>query len=510
MPKIDIKAFSKDPLAFFDALTVPSAFGPKQFGGIMAPHQREWFEAIAPSLLAVAAGEKPPITRFWTERSKGASKNSDCGLCLLWLLSFCPHKLDMECGASDRDQSAELKKAIVDVIRLNGWLSDRIDVQAWTLLCKSTGSQCSIISSDVASAHGSRPDILVCNELSHVQKEEFCQNLLDNSSKKPRGLVIICTNAGFQGSWQMNWRKIAQESPRWHFNQFSQPAPWLGDEELEEARRRNSNARFRRLFWGDWVSQSGDAFDQADIDASVDPSLSPHRSKQENWIYTAGLDLGVKSDHSALVILASNRETLEIRLVYARNWKPDPKSRRVDLMAVEAAILDAHRNFNLASCHYDPYECRLMAQRLELQRVRMAEMKFVGANLNEMASCLLDTFRSHRIKMYPHQGLIDDLSRLFIEEKSYGHRLSAVRNESGHADLATALAICLPAAVAEAGRVPISIGVWSDGDQGTSAFEQAMRAMEYKNEELQQEQEWLSQPDNDQDDMREAFRLCGR
>src|SRR5690606_18133481 len=98
------------------ALTIPSAHGPMPFKDCMADYQRHWFGAIAPSLLAVSRGEKPPIGRFWTERTKGASKDTDAGCCLLWLLAFSRAKLDMQVGAADRDQAAELKKAIADVI----------------------------------------------------------------------------------------------------------------------------------------------------------------------------------------------------------------------------------------------------------------------------------------------------------------------------------------------------------------------------------------------------------
>src|ERR1043165_5689139 len=114
-----LKQFKSDPLAFFNALIIPSALGVHPFAEAMADHQRDWFKAIAPALLAVAAGEKPPIGRFWSERTKGGSKDSDCACVLLWLLAFSPFKLDMIVGAADRDQAGELKKAAADILRLN-------------------------------------------------------------------------------------------------------------------------------------------------------------------------------------------------------------------------------------------------------------------------------------------------------------------------------------------------------------------------------------------------------
>jgi phage terminase large subunit-like protein len=453
--RIPIEQFAADPLAFFAALTIPSAHGPARFSDVWADYQVEWFRAIAPSLLAVARGEQPPIGRFWVERTKGGSKDSDCALCLLWLLAFSPRKLEMQIGAADKEQAGEMKKAAHDVLRLNPWLASRIESQLWTLLCRATGSECSIVASDVAGSHGARPDIVVMNELSHVTKEEFAQNLLDNASKKAHGLVIVATNSGFKGTWQERWRTIARDSERWHVHTFSQPAPWISPAELAEAERRNSRSRFRRLFWGEWVSQSGDALDEVDIQAAINPNLQPGLLRQGDF-YVAGLDLGIKHDHSALVVLAGSHQSLQLRLVEATSWAPDPSTGKVSLMRIEDAVLAAHGRYGLRVVGFDPYQAELMAQRLTARRVPMEQMQFSGSNLNRMASTLLEVFRSRRLELYNHPRLIDDLGRLNIEERSYGFRLSATRDESGHADLATALAIALPLAVDVASK-PIRI-----------------------------------------------------
>lgn len=508
MPKVDLQKFALDPLAFFAALTIPSAHGPAKFADVMAEHQREWFQAVAPSLIAVAAGKQPPIGRFWTERTKGASKDSDCACVLLWLLAFSPRKLDMEVGAADRDQAAELKKAAADILRLNDWLAKRIDVQSWTLLCKATGSECNIIATDIAGSHGSRPDIVVVNELSHNSKEEFSQNLLDNASKKPRGLVIVATNAGYQNTWQAQWRTMAQQSDRWHFHAYTQPAPWLSDEEVEEAARRNSEARQQRLYWGVWVAQSGDALDAEDIAAAINKQLKPNLTRPSaSEFYVAGMDLGIKQDHSALVIIAASRNTLQLRLVSAQSWKPDRHTGKVDLKEVEGAVLAAHHRYRLRKVGYDPYQAQLMAQRLEQQKVPMSEMTFTGQNLNRMASTLLDVFRSRRLELFNHKPLIEDLGRLTIEEKSYGHRLSATRNDSGHADLATALAIALPIAIEELDTPTYAIGALTqqsaDSLSGTSYFQRFLRHKKDFDREH-------SRPSDDDAEWRAIMKACGR
>jgi hypothetical protein len=122
----------------------------------------------------------------------------------------------------------------------------------------------------------------------------------------------------------------------------------------------------------------------------------------------------------------------------------------------------------------------------------MREMTFTGKNLNLMASTLLDVFRSRRLQMYKHDALVADLSRLTIEEKAYGYRLSAIRNEHGHCDLATALAIALPIAVGEADNLPnilqVMFGPGASDYTSTTPFAQHVREFEERQREYEEEQ----------------------
>ena len=119
-----------------------------------------------PALLAVARGTKPEIGKFWWEATKGASKDSDLAVCLLWMLAFAKRPLLCQVGAADKDQAAELLKAAKDVLYLNPWLAKRVRIQSWQILCDATSSSAEIIAADVAGSHGARPDVLVINELS--------------------------------------------------------------------------------------------------------------------------------------------------------------------------------------------------------------------------------------------------------------------------------------------------------------------------------------------------------
>jgi phage terminase large subunit-like protein len=444
-----IRRYAADPMEFFEDVAIPGADGPVRFGDAMAEFQREVFAEIAPCLLAVAAGRRPPRRGFWIERTKGGSKDSDIGLCLVWLLLFSPRPLTMEAGADDQDQSKEMYLAMQDLQRLNPWIGDRLTFYKNQVLCKRTGSTLDFLTTDATGAHGSRPAVTVCNELSHVGNRDFISTMMDNASKIPGNLTIIATNAGFLKSWQHVWRQKYRHNPRWFFQKVARPAPWISADDVEEAKSRNTASRFNRLWWGVWTGE-GDALDPADVDACC--TLGGPGEWQPGWIYASGLDLGVKNDHAALVVLGAEAGSGRVALADCQSWAPGP-SGQVDLVAVREAQLDAHRRFGLFWCGFDPSQALLMAQELALEGLPMQEVTFGGKNLDTMARDLLSTFRNRRIDLYPDDLLIEDLHRLTIVERRYGYKLEAVSDERGHADRATALAIVLPMMLLES-QVP--------------------------------------------------------
>ncbi len=304
-----IKRYSAAPLAFIAELMIPGARGPVRFGDAMADFQRETFAALAPALLAVACGSKPPIGRYWIERTKGGSKDSDLACAILWLVAFTRRPLTGQVGAADADQADELRRAAVAILRLNPWLEQRVEIRASEVRSHATESIVEIIAADKAGSHGARPDVLILNELSHVTRQEFAENLLDNAAKVPHGLAIIATNAGFTDTWQERWRAIAKTSGRWAFHQFTQPAPWLDPAEIAEAERRNSRSRYLRLWWGVWSTGGGDALDADDLAAAFDATARPLISTEPEFGFAAGLDLGIRRGHAAITVLGFNWAT---------------------------------------------------------------------------------------------------------------------------------------------------------------------------------------------------------
>lgn len=447
------KQSEKDFMCFARGLVIAAASGPKVFERCMAPFQRECFESLAPNLDKLRNGEMPKRKRYWIERTKKGSKDADLGLIMCWLIAFPRRPFYIQVGAANRTQSAIVKERIVHLLYNNPWLNDYIEVIQWQVrsrLKMISGlpmASLDIMSSDISGAHGGTPDLLVINELSHVQKWEFVENLMDNADGVPQGMVIIATNAGFKGTKAEIWRNNSVKSFDWQVHVLDRPAPWHSKEMLVDAKNRNSPSRYSRLWNGIWASGKGDALLEEDIEKCFNLE-GPCLEKEFGWDYIAGLDIGISHDRSGLVVLGVNMVEQRIKTVWWKTWAPLTRTGEVDLKDVEDECRKVHSTYNISGLWYDPTEARLMAQRLKVT-IPMRKMVFTPGNLSSMAESLIQVMSSGKLSCYDDfEGTLRrDFGKFNIVEKPYGYRLEAVSDEFGHADVGTALVIALPAAI---------------------------------------------------------------
>jgi hypothetical protein len=200
------------------------------------------------------------------------------------------------------------------------------------------------------------------------------------------------------------------------------------------------------LWEGQWVPESGDALSTSDIEAAV-TLAGPTPSREAGFSYFAGLDIGIKRDHTSLVLIGSHYLTRRLKLCLVRDWKP-PAGGKVDLGAVQSEAQRVCGEFG-SVLYIDPSQAELMGQNLESRGVGIELVPFVGKTLNEMASNVIECFTDHTIDLYPCPELLDDLRRLQLKETPAGWRLVPARTASGHGDRATALALAVLAAKRE-------------------------------------------------------------
>jgi len=143
-------------------------------------------------------------------------------------------------------------------------------------------------------------------------------------------------------------------------------------------------------------------------------------------------------------------------LVYTRVWRPS-KGTKVDLQEIEDTLAELHVRFCFRALYYDPWQATHMASRLQsgglgrmIERradrkasLPMIELPATGQNLQRIASAVIEAFNDGRIELYHEPDLRRDLTRLRVEERPYGFRLTSPRDATGHGDLGTAFSLGL-------------------------------------------------------------------
>ncbi len=456
-----VAAYATDPMAYFADSIIPAGDGDSRLGDVWADFQIEAFRVLADCMLAVAAGRKPPYRGLWIERTKGASKDSDVGLALMWLLLFSVRPQTIELGADDLDQILETYKAMKDDLRLNPWKASRVTAFRRKISNTETGSECLFLACDDSGSHGSRPSVTVCNELSHVGNDTFTQTMMDNADKISRNLVIIATNAGELATWQHKWREDYRTDPDWWFQKVDIVAPWIDPKNVAGAKRRNPPGRFARLWEGIWGTPGGDAIPATSIERAIKHD-APMTWRPPEWHAGGiGVDLGLVSHHASLVVVLGCYEQQAVRVALVRDFPPP-----VDLEDVYQGILSAGQQFGVRFLAYDTWEMARLSQQLAGRGFDIEPCRPTPRILTRQSATMREVFREGTIELY-HGGdadlLIEDMYSTRVIIKSYGERLDWPENEHGHCDRAAAMANILPHVAAGMAEAPESQEEYWDG-----------------------------------------------
>lgn len=461
----DLRRWAGSPMEFFQDCIVPGVG--VRLGDVWADFQQDAFRTLARCILAVATGEKPPYRGIWIERTKGASKDSDIGLALLWLLMFARTPQSIELGADDFDQIGETRKAMVAILRCNPWMAGRVAVRTEKIVCEATSSEALFLhgSRTVAAtgSHGSRPTVTVCNELSHCSSEEFISTMMDNADKVSGNLAIIATNAGELSTWQHRWRENYRTDPAWWFQAVTDPAPWIDGAKVADAERRNSPSRFARLWKGIWSSPGGDFLNAAQIARAVlhdSPVFSRHTPATFPCC-GLGVDLASGGKHHAAIVVLLGDRFGKLRVARVVDYPP-PVSISVVKQRIEY-LGDAYRCRALFS---DSWGASLLSEQLGETGwdVELGAATSNAAKVQQAAS-LVQVFQDEILELYDDGSgdgaaglLLADLQNCRLIEKPFGSVIELEENENGHSDRLAALLQIIPPMLRAMGTMPMDAG----------------------------------------------------
>ena len=523
-----------NPKAFREALLIDTDSGPRPLSECIDPWQRKDFDALDNGWRRVVLGTstEAEYQNGWLERPRGHSKSADLGIMAAWALFASRRCLSGIAAAGDQDQARLLRDAIGRLVYCNPWLGKILEVQNYRVVNKRTGSTLDIIASDAATSYGLTPDFVIADEVTHWKKRDLWDSLISSSAKRGNCMFVVITNAGLQDDWQWKIREVVRADKAWYFSRLEGPiASWITEDRLNAQERLLPTTAYRRLWLNEWTSGGGDALTEEDINAAFFSNLDPQRQAVSGFDYVGGLDLGVSRDASAVCILGIHRGRRHhglVRLAYTRIWRPR-KGSKVNLQEVEDAIVELNDRFQLKALNFDPWQARHMSQRLSAvglgvaakqlgqhhmtSRVPMVEVTQTGQNLQKIASIVIEAFNDHRVELYEELNLRRDLTRLRVEERQYGFRLTSPRDEHGHGDTASAFSFAMLAASELVDKRRIHVGPITGNDEGATPFERACRELDREAERYRREQEDLAQAGSDpfgDEGWQTVMRRCGR
>jgi phage terminase large subunit-like protein len=289
---MDLRRLQADPSEFRRSLLIDADGLPRKLGDCLDPWQRDDFAALdAGWKRAAGQAVDSGVSRSYLERPRGASKTTDLAIMSTWILFASRRTVRGVAAAADQDQSKLLRDAIAGLVRLNPWLKEILDVQAYVVVNRHTQSRLEIITSDAGSSYGLLLDFAIIDELTHWRDDGLWVSLFSAIAKRRDAMLVIISNAGTgQGeSWQWKLREQARTSSDWHFSRLERPASWISEQRLTEQRRLLPDLAYRRLWLNQWTTGSGDALSPEDIGRAI-TLPGPTAEAQEGWAYVAGLD----------------------------------------------------------------------------------------------------------------------------------------------------------------------------------------------------------------------------
>lgn len=274
-------------------------------------------------------------------------------------------------------------------------------------------------------------------------------------AKVPGARMFVASTAGSPNHWSFDLWKHANASELWYVQETRETAPWADEAQLADMRLHLPASVLARQIENRWVQGDESMFTTEELEACIDYDRAPADHGDGNSDYVMGVDLGLKHDRTAIVVVRKGgKKPHRVEYVWLRTGTP---SSPVQVAEVEAKIAEIRHRFNGARVLVDPYQMVGTAQRMGL-----TEFAFTSQSVAMMSSKLLGLIREGRLRLLPDPALRDELLSLVVKDTSYGWRMLA--SPGAHDDLVMALAVA--ALEADKATTPMWAMVYEHGGGG--------------------------------------------
>ena len=335
----------------------------------------------------------------------------------------------------------------------------RRELRVWRTVIEHprSGSLYRALSSEDRLAHGYNPSFAVVDELHAHRDGELYHAIRTALGAREEPLMLSISTAGWDRSsilWQRFRHGEEGRDPRFYFRWYAAPRgadirdfeAWCAANPSSWRRTPEAHAEalaadleeavFRRLHLNQWTSAETRGW----LPEGAWEACAGRVRIPEGAEITLGLDASLRRDSSALVwCRRDERGTYHVR---CRTWRRDEELGVVDLPAIKAEILEAHRAFRLRWCAYDPFGFGPLAQELAELGVPMLEWPQSSRRMVPATQALYDAILGRRLRHGGDEVLSAHARHAVVRETEYGPRLDKRRSgEPMDAMVALALAV---------------------------------------------------------------------
>ena len=470
----DFTKYASDILSFAqEQFLYPGDRGPQLIH--LEPHQKR----LLTHLFTPGAAGRFPYETILLGEPKKSGKTALAALVSLWV-ALRGHREEVILAANDLDQAAgRVFAAVLYAVQHNPALSRGAIITARKITL-SNESTLEAIPSDFAGAAGGAPSLSCFDELWAVSTER-ARRLWDELTPPPtrkNPLRLVVSYAGFTNGesellYELYQRGLKGEPirelepmPCYQAGRFFMlwdtvgRMPWQTAEYYAQQKADLRPSAYLRLHQNQWVTGAESFIDSSLYDKCVIPGARPVLA-EKSMAVVAGVDLGVKSDQSAVVVCTWDSGSKSVRVVKHKAWRP--LLGQVNIDDVADYIRQLAVDFDLRAVRIDPWQAYSMIGTLQREGIRIVEYTQSPDHLGKMANTMIELFKSQGLILYDAQDIKKAVQNAALIETPRGYKL-AKDHQTGKIDLLVALAmgaVGVLEQLGEMGQVQVMPGLYA-------------------------------------------------